>query len=191
MGGIVTTADTLDIDGDLSINDGGSTSLDLTGDTVNLAGDMDLANLDSFTSTSSTIVFNGSSTQGIAADSNTFNKLTISNSTTTFFSEVFTTADLTNTTAGSSMVFLDGATTTISGTLTITGEAGNEVYINSEDGSTRFTWDLTGAPQTVNFVNVSNSEVDSNDVTAFNSTDATNTDSGDATPQWVFTALQD
>lgn len=188
----VTTADDMDIDGALTVNNDGSTTWDISDDTVYAAASFDLANLDTFTVGSSTVVFNASATtQTVSSNSETYNAITVSNSATTIFDEVFSCGAFTNETAGSTLRFQQSSTFTIGGTLTLTGSGGNEIYLNSVDGASRFTWDVSTAGQTVNYVNVSHSEISSNSVTAYNSTDNTDTDSGESAPQWVFETISE
>jgi len=98
--------------------------------------------------------------------------------------------NLTDITPGSTLIFDAGSTYTINGILTLNGQAvGTRIILNSSDGFTRFTFDVGAAnPQTVFYVDVSNSEAAGSDITAFFSFDRANNDSGEGTPQWVFPA---
>lgn len=58
-GGSVTTADNLDVNGALTVLNGGATTLNISDDTVNFAGNVTLTNLDTFTTTNSTVIFDG------------------------------------------------------------------------------------------------------------------------------------
>ncbi|MBZ0165497.1 MAG: hypothetical protein K8I00_01730, partial [Candidatus Omnitrophica bacterium] len=82
-------------------------------------------------------------------------------------------------------------TFTISSLLTLNGSSGNEIILNSVDGSNRFTFAVTGGTQTVSYVNVSNSQASSNNIIANNSTNNTNTDSGESAPRWIFVVQPD
>ncbi|MBZ0165498.1 MAG: hypothetical protein K8I00_01735 [Candidatus Omnitrophica bacterium] len=45
---------------------------------------------------------------------------------------------------------------------------------------------MTGGNQTVSYVNVSNSQASSNNITATNSIQGANTDAAEGTPHWIF-----
>jgi hypothetical protein len=75
-GGSLTLLDQADIDGTLSILNGGATTLDLTNQTLNYAGStLDLTNLDTFTETGSTVAFDG--TTSLTSASNSFNNVQV------------------------------------------------------------------------------------------------------------------
>src|SRR6185295_10071896 len=61
----------------------------------------------------------------------------------------------------------------------------NRITLNSSDATNRFTFSVASA-QTVQYLNVSNSQVSGFNVTATNSTNVTNTDAAEAAPHWIF-----
>src|SRR6185503_2353515 len=100
----------------------------------------------------------------------------------------FTTTNFVDTTASSRLKFAASTTYTVSGSLNLNGQAvGTRIVINSSDGATRFTFATTGSTQPVSYVDVSNSQVSNNNVTAANSINRLNTDADEAAPHWVFT----
>jgi hypothetical protein len=158
---------------------------------MTVAGNLTLTNGTLDVSTSNygiTIGGNFARTSGTFTPRNgtvTFNdntKTSLISGSTTFY-------NLSCTTAGKAITVTAGTTQTISGTLTLTGASGSLIVLNSSDGATRFTFDVASA-QTVSYVDVSNSQVSSSggtfDITANNSIDRANTDSGEAAPHWIF-----
>lgn len=75
--GSLTTADQMSVEGVFTIGDGGTTELDLSDDTLIIAGDLDLSELDTFTSTGSTVQFDGSADQDLTSSGHTFNNVTL------------------------------------------------------------------------------------------------------------------
>jgi hypothetical protein len=53
-GGILYTSGDLDVNGTFEVQNGGATTLDISNDTIYLAGNVDLSNIDTLTVTSST-----------------------------------------------------------------------------------------------------------------------------------------
>ena len=82
-------------------------------------------------------------------------------------------------------VDFDEVTYTINGTLTLDGALGEEITLNSIDDTNRFTFDVTNADQTVDYVNIKNSNSSTNDIIASNSVNNGNTDHGEGSPCWV------
>lgn len=118
-----------------------------------------------------------------------FNNIVVTNGSGSdvAFEDSFSTANFTATTADTSLTFEASTTVTITGNLNLNGGAvGNEVIIDSSDGSTRFTFDVTGGDQTVSYINVSNSQASSNNITANDSIQGANTDAAEGTPHWIF-----
>ena len=105
------------------------------------------------------------------------------------FADAFTTANFTDTTAGSVLKFNNGSTYTISGTLILTGTSSSHISLNTSTGAAAaFTLDMTGSTQHVNYVTVANSNVSSHDLWAHYSTNSGGNDDGAASPHWVFAA---
>ena len=182
----------MDIEGTLQIVEG---TVDVTSSNYDIFVAGDWYNSDEFIARSATVVFDGTSDQTITTcdgctDSD-FNNIIVSNGSgsTVAFLDAFTVANFTATTADTNLNFEAGKTVTITGVLDLDGgAAGDEIFLNSSDFTNRFEFDVTGGAQSVSFVDVSNSEASSNDITATNSNDRMNTDSGDlpATAQWNF-----
>ncbi|MGE0267025.1 MAG: LamG-like jellyroll fold domain-containing protein [Candidatus Omnitrophota bacterium] len=187
-GGVLSTADDLDINGSLTVNNGGATTFNISNDTVFLGGDLDLANLDTFTVTSSTVEFDGTGLQTVASNSETYNIIEVTNSSAfgVQFTESFTTADLVSTTLSAKMEFQQSTTFTVTGSLNLVGEINNEVELDSIDGSTQFSLSVTGGDQIVEFVKVANSNALNNDITARNSVNDGGNDDLTASPFWIF-----
>ena len=176
----------LDVDHDVSIvngtlNTNGTFNYDIT-----IAGDWD--NGDGFQANSSDLTLDGSSGQTFSAGTSTYNAIIVTNASASgvTFDEAVTVTNFTNIVPGSRMTFQASTTFTITGALTINGAAGNLIVLNSSDGSNRFTFDVTGGPQTVNRIDLSNANASSNDITANSSLDRSNNDDGEASPHWIF-----
>ncbi|MGE0267765.1 MAG: LamG-like jellyroll fold domain-containing protein [Candidatus Omnitrophota bacterium] len=75
VGGSLTTADNMEVNGNMTILNGGATTWDVTGDTITIATDLDLTNLDTFTVTTSTFVFDG--TTSLTSAGKAFNNIQI------------------------------------------------------------------------------------------------------------------
>jgi hypothetical protein len=188
---LVTAGYDIDLTGAITVNG----TLDAVGTlddgtTMEVGGDWSTGSTGTvwFGSTS-TVTFDGTSDQTVAAYSGSFQDIAVTNSGTVTFSQAFTAnGDFTNTTAGSSMLFANNVTFTIAGSLTLTGSTGNEITLNSTDDTNRFTFDVTGGTQTVTFVNISNSQVDSNDIYAQASISSGNNDNTEDSPHWVITS---
>ncbi len=186
-GATVTTLDDMDIDGDLNFGTAATANWNISNDTVSIGGDADYANLDTFTTTSSTVRYNGTVLQTVASDSKTFNVIEGANVSAfgVDFTEAFTTTDLSATTLGAKMQFQQSTTFTISGNLNLQGGSNQEVEINSIDGSTQFTFSLS-SEQDVDFVKVGNSNAAGFDINVSNGVNDGGTDAGTGTPEWVF-----
>ncbi len=189
----VTTGYDIDLTGSITVNG----TLDATGasddgTTMEVGGNWTTSSTGTvWFGTTSTVTFDGTLPQTVAANSGSFQNVTVTNSSTVTFSEAFTTlGNFTNETAQSSMLFANNTTFTIAGTLTLTGLKDNEITLNSTDDTNRFTFNVTAGAQTVTFVNVSNAAADSNDIHANDSIEGTNTDSSEASPHWVIIAVQ-
>ena len=146
------------------------------------------SNSGTFTANSDTVTFDGTGTQSVTSGGDAFNNLTVTNSANVVtFADAFTAANFTATTPSTQLTFTASVTSTITGTLTMNGQAaGTEVRLRSLTPGTRYVINVTGGAQTVSYVNVQDSNASSNDITASNSIDLLNNDSGEGTPQWVF-----
>ncbi|MBF0244475.1 MAG: hypothetical protein HQL31_04305, partial [Planctomycetes bacterium] len=137
----------------------------------------------------SVVELKGTASQQVHSDGtdNAFHTLVVENSAATVnFTDAFSAVDFTCATPGANLIFQAGSTCTISSTLTLTGSAADNVFLNSSDGATRFTLDVTGGDQVATWAHISNSAVSSNDITAYLSNNTVNNDDGEASPHWIF-----
>ena len=184
----------LRVGGNIQIGQGGDTgakTLNGTNSTITVGGNIDIrSGTTTFTSTGSTVVMNGSALQTVLMSGENFNNLTITNASAggVQFLDGFTAANITDTTAGSKLTFKNGATYTISGTLTLEGNTGSKITLLSDSPGTRFTLTPSGAAQTVNYVDVKDSQASTNNITANYSTNSGNNDNAEAVPHWIFPA---
>ncbi|MBU1524730.1 MAG: hypothetical protein KKG50_08755, partial [Candidatus Omnitrophica bacterium] len=133
--------------------------------TIYAAGDWDNSS-GTFTAGTGIVIFDGGGVSNITGASSFYN--------------------LTCVTPGKNLIFEAGSTQTISNTLNLNGgAAGTEVVLNSSDGATRFNLDIASG-QTVNYVDVSNSEALGDNITANESINRTNNDDQEAAPHWIF-----
>jgi len=184
----------VDIGSDVNVyatDGGGANTIDADTATINVSGDW--TNNDTFTADTSTVNFDGAALQSITACSScisgSFSTLQSSNASVAgvSFLDALTTTNFTDTTAASKLTFKAGTTHTVSGTLTLDGSSGNEIVLVSDTPASRFTLDVTSGAQTVSYVNVTDSQSSTNNITASHSTSVSNNDDGEATPHWVFT----
>jgi len=187
-GGSLTINDSLDINGNLTVQNGGATTFDITNQSVNIAGDLDFTNLDTFTSTGSTVTFDGTAAQSVTSISLTYNTIVVTNSSAAVtFNDAFTTTNFTCTTPSAQLTFMNGVTFNITGTLNLDGgAAGTEVVLRSALAGSQYTFKVTGGAQTVQYVDVQDAAASGNDITANYSIDRGGTDAGTGSPQWVF-----
>lgn len=160
--GIITLANTLDVNGNLTMGTG---TFNQAGYQVNCAGNWTKAG--TYTHGNGKVVFDGSGTS-------------IINGASTFY-------DLTCIIPSKALSFESGVTQTIAHTLTLNGQAsGTKVVLNRNGGSgtDRFTFDCT-SPQAVTFVDVTNSNASTSNITATKSKNSGNTDSAEAAPHWI------
>ncbi|MBZ0165369.1 MAG: VCBS repeat-containing protein, partial [Candidatus Omnitrophica bacterium] len=181
----IEVEDPLDVNGDIIITNGTLDVVSGENNAVFVGGDFD--NNDNFLARSGTITFDGSAAQIVSAGNDNLSFVEVTNSTADVtFNEAFTTTDFTSTTPGASMKFQQSTTFTVSGSLRLDGNISNKIHVDSVNGSTRFTFDVTGSDQMVSNVNVSNSNASTNDIYATGSVDGGNNDEEEATPHWVF-----
>jgi len=156
---------TLNVTGDLDI-DG---TLVVTTGTITLTGDFD--NAGTFTGGTGTVSFTGTSQTIIG--SNTF-------------------YNLTKVTGGGTLIFPAGVETFVDGLITLQGTgAATRLTLNSSDGATQFdlNLDATTGTQSMNYLDVSNSDATARDLIAINSVGALQgNDDLDASPHWIFGA---
>ena len=163
-------------------------TFDMNGQIVAVSGSW--TNSGSVTSTSSTVTFNGSAGQTVTAGSQAFNNITITNASASgvAFADAFTAANFTDTTAGSALKFQNGTSTTISGTLTLTGASGSLISLNTDDGAAaNFELVVSGGAQSLSYVNVRRANAGTNDITCTHYIDGgTNNSDGTGAADWIF-----
>jgi endonuclease/exonuclease/phosphatase family metal-dependent hydrolase len=120
-----------------------------------------------FTHNSGTVVFNGAGTSEIDGNTTAFNNFTV-------------------TTAGKALRFKQSETVQIVGALTLTGANGNNITLDSIDGSTQWTIDHDGT-ESISYITVTRSACDgtSSQISVDN---GTNTNGGSNGACWVFAA---
>ena len=164
--GVYTLANALDINGTLRLNSGTLDSsasnyqLNVAGDWENFGG--------VFNARSGTVILDGASQQLPASE--------------TFYNIQK------QITSSSTLTFGQSSTITIQNNFDFDGfDASNYLTLQSSSVGTRWNIDLAQA-STVTFVDVRDSEALSNDITATDSLDTSNNDSGEGSPQWSFTS---
>jgi len=118
-----------------------------------------------FTHSSGTVVFDDSS------------QISTISGDTTFY-------NLTCTTSGKQINFTAGTTQTVSSTLTLTGASGNLITLRSTSSGSKWGITLSGAAQTVSYIDVKDADANTNTVTCYNSID-----SGNNNANWVFNTV--
>ncbi|MFQ5685151.1 MAG: choice-of-anchor U domain-containing protein [Candidatus Scalindua sp.] len=160
--------ETLTVDGNLTIASTGTLDASAGGTTISLSGDW--TDNGTFTPGNGTVTFTGSGTS-VVNGSNTFNNFT-------------------SVTAGKQLTFAAGSTQTITNTLTLNGQADEtRIVLRSSVSGTRWTFDVTGGAQSVDFVDVKDSNASSNNITANNFTDSGNNDDTESSPFWELGAV--
>lgn len=169
--GTYTLQTNLNVDGTLRLNTG---TLDVSGSNrqINVGGDWE--NFGGvFNAQTGTVVFDGTDQQIPASE--------------TFY-------NLNKTLSASpsrTLTFGRQSTVTISNTLTLQGfDSSSKLNLRSSSVGTRFNLDVPGGVQTVNRVDVQDSEALSNNIRANNSTDSGNTDRQEAEPHWIIGPLR-
>ncbi len=185
-GGTVNLAGSVTVRGNMALASG---TLAMGSATLNLSGNWSRTSTTVTTGTS-TVVLNGTALQSLTMNGSNFNNLTITNGSVAgiSFNDGFNAANITNTTPASRLTFKAGATYTLSGTLTLVGSSGNQIILLSDSPGTRFTLNPTAGAQSVNYVNVKDSQASTNNITADNSTNSGGNDDAEAAPRWVFNA---
>ncbi len=157
----------LAVGGNIQVGAGNDTALkrlDITNSTVTVGGDFDVRGIGSgsvqadIISTGSTVILNGSASQTVTMNNSDFNNLTVTNVSTSGvnFTDSFTTNNLTNTTASSTMIFAAGETYTIDGAATLQGASGQLLTLASSSPGTPWNFVLnSGATKAIDYVNVS------------------------------------
>ncbi|NQT32969.1 MAG: hypothetical protein HQ594_04780, partial [Candidatus Omnitrophica bacterium] len=156
-GGTWTLQDALDVNGNLLIDNG---TLACGANNINAAGNW--TNNGTFNAGTGEVIFDGAGTSVLTGDT-TFN-------------------DLTRNAAGGQLTVWEGSTQTVTGTLTLQGQVGNELKLRSSNDGAQWMIDPQGATRNVQDVDVQ----DSNNING-TAIDATNdcTDSGNNT-NWDF-----
>ena len=166
---VLTAGETFTVDGNLAIEATGTLDASATGVNISLNGNWDNQG-GTFTPGDSTVTFTNTPTvlTSTITGATTFNNLTC-------------------VTPSKQLTFAANSIQTISNTLTLNGQAsGTEIQLRSSSAGTRWTFDVTGAAQTVEYVDVQDSDASSNDITADNSINSGNNDDIEASPHWIF-----
>ncbi len=164
----LTAGETFTIDGNLTIDATGTLDASAGGTNIILNGNW--TNNGTFTAGDGTVTF--TNTPAVLAS-------TITGATT--FN------NLTCTTASKQLTFESGVTQTINGTLTLNGQAaGTRIQLRSTSAGTRFTLDVTAGAQSVDYVDVMDSQVSTNDIVALDSVNSGGNDDAEASPHWAF-----
>ncbi|MGE0269632.1 MAG: LamG-like jellyroll fold domain-containing protein, partial [Candidatus Omnitrophota bacterium] len=140
-----------------------------------------------------TVTFNGISDQTITGNGISFYDVIVSNSSgmPAMFIGSMTFNSFISTVGNTALTFEEGEIYTINDTLNLNGQGvGSRIVINSQNGISRFTFDVLGGNQIVSFVEVSNSQASSHDIRAKQSLNNGNTDTLEASPRWIFGPLR-
>ena len=163
-GSTYSLQDALDVNGDLSLHAGtldvNAKDITLTGDWLNTGGVFD--------DETRTVTLDGDD-QAIEF-SETFSNLTKS---------IISTGTLT---------IGKDSTITVAGALSLSGVSGNLLGVASSTIGTKHTWDVTAGDQSLNFLNVKDSQASSNDIIATFSTNIGRNDDEEASPHWIFSS---
>jgi len=189
--GTYTLADPLSVAGTLTLNAG---ELDVSGSDFDVTASGGWENNGGvFTARGGEVLLDGADTQEVLSGSSAFNDLRVTNAAANgvTFTGPFVTSTFTAITADTNLTFFAGVTFTVTATLNIDGQAtGTKITIDSSDSSTRFNFAVTAGTQTVDYVDVSNSEASSNDIRALHTNRGINTDHLESSPHWNFGPLR-
>lgn len=164
-GGTCTVSSALDVNNNLTI--GASTTLSVGTNQINCGANF--ANSGTFTHGNNAVVFDTSANTSVISGANTF-------------------YDLTCITPSKSIQVTAGTTQTITHTLNLDGQnTGTKITLNRNggSGSDRFTFDVTGSAQTCQYLDVTNSNASTNNITATKSKNSGNTDTLEEEPHWI------
>lgn len=172
-GAITATAGNLNIDGDLEISGGAFTSPG-AGQAFTLGRNF-TQTAGSFTHSSGEITFDSAEA------------ITINTNNSTFY-------DLTSQVFGKVITIVAGDTIEVDNTITLQGTTGNLLTIQSDNPNTRANIIVNQPNQSVQFLNVIDSDIGGpgnlgNDLVCFNCTDGNNNDDLEASPHWLFRTL--
>ncbi|MBZ0165773.1 MAG: LamG domain-containing protein, partial [Candidatus Omnitrophica bacterium] len=164
--GAYTLQDNLDINGTLlilagTLDVGSNRQINLSGNWANFGG--------AFEAQSGGVVFDGQDQVLLTSE--------------TFY-------DVTKTLAAApsrTLTFGERSTVTVNGSLDLSGYSKpNRLLLRSGDSGVRFNVDMINGNDTVNMIDIEDSEVSTNNIRALDSIDGTNTDSGESAPHWIF-----
>jgi hypothetical protein len=154
----ITTLKDITVINDLDITSGNS--LSASSGNLLLGGNWN-NNSGTFVHGNGTVIFNGTALQTVTADSSSFNRMLITNSSTAgiVFADSVTTNILENKTPGSTMAFSPGTTFTIAGNagMIIEGTSGNEINLLSTVPGTFWEINPLGGAWTIDAVAVQDS----------------------------------
>ena len=155
------------VDGNLTIEAGGTLDASAANTNISLSGNW--TNSGTFIpGTDSTVTFTDSGTVSNITGNTTFNNFAC-------------------VTASKQLTFEAGVIQTINDTLTLNGQAsGTEIQLRSSTAGTRWTFDVVGSDQAVEYVDVQDSQSSTNNIVAKNSIYSGNTDRLEPPAHWVF-----
>ncbi|MBF0217807.1 MAG: hypothetical protein HQL30_12545 [Candidatus Omnitrophica bacterium] len=169
--GTWTLEDPLVVVDDLYLMDGGFDVKSGENNSLTIGGDFYVNNSGTFMNRNGEVIFNGSGVSLMEKSVNFYN--------------------LTCNTPSKTLRFGNGQTYNITGTLQLNGQAaGTKIILESDSAGTAFILCVFSS-QMASYVSVKDSDVENMfggpfSITAINSTEVSNTDSGEAAPHWIF-----
>ncbi len=104
---------------------------------------------------------------------------------TTFYN--LSKTEATDNSTDETVTFTASTTYTITNTLTLNGRDTNDrINILSSSGGSRFTLDVTGAAQSGDYLDVTDSQASTNNITCTDCVNGGGNDDGEAAPHWIF-----
>ncbi|MDO8675400.1 MAG: hypothetical protein Q7K71_04715, partial [Candidatus Omnitrophota bacterium] len=163
-GTLTATNGNIDANGSVTISGTGTLTAPTTGQSFTIAGDF-THSAGTFTHSSGTVTFDTTATATITGD-------------TTFY-------NFTSTTAGKTINFTAGSNQTINNTLSLLGTRASAITLRSTSSGSKWSITFPNGAQTVNALNVKDSDALTNTVTCLNCTDA-----GNNNANWIFSNLR-
>lgn len=164
---VLSASETFTVAGTLTIASSGILDASAGSTTVSLSDDW--LNSGTFTAGDGNVVFTGSGASAVSGSNSFYN--------------------FTCVTANKQLTFDAGVTQIISNTLNLNGQAsGTEILLRSSSVGTRWTFNVTGSAQSVNYVDVEDSNASTNNIVAVTSINSGNNDNAESPPHWVFGA---
>lgn len=192
-GGQLTALDTMNVDHSLYAGSVGVTGLDITGRTLFVAGDMDISALNTFTSTGSVVILDGTQAQALTSGPAVFAELRVTNAVVAgvSFVDAWRAATFRAVENSTNLIFHASADYTVDTALYLGGSsAGNEVWLRSDTLHSPFAL-VVGQDYSFSFLGVTDSQVNSlvggvTGITITNFINGGGNDNAAAAPHWVF-----